>query len=76
VRVQVLMAASTKIRVFGDISPLSLIEVDRHFRDASSSIIRASKMIALMLKAVNTSEKSVNFYKNARGSTSRTVIFS
>jgi hypothetical protein len=45
-----------KMTVFWDIAPYILIEIDRRFRGA----------FCLMMEAVNTSEKSVNFYETTR----------
>jgi hypothetical protein len=44
-----------KFRHFWDVAPCSRVEVDRRFRGASASIIRA------VMEAVRTSETSVNF---------------
>jgi hypothetical protein len=45
--------------------PCSLVEVDRHFRDAYCLHYQGDEalIIALMMEAVHTSETSINFYK-------------
>jgi hypothetical protein len=50
-----------KMTAFWDIAPCSLVEVDRCFKVLTASII-----IAMMMKAVSTSEMLVNFYETTR----------
>jgi hypothetical protein len=57
-----------KMTVFWDIVPCSLVETDRRFGVLTASIISVMSLIVLMMAAVSTSEKSVNFYKTARRS--------
>jgi hypothetical protein len=57
---QVLTAASMTFIFFWDVSPCSLVKVDRRFRGAYCSII------TLMMEAVRTSETSVNFNVTTR----------
>jgi hypothetical protein len=47
------MAARTKMKVFWDDAPCSLVDINRSFRAT----------IALMMEAVSISETSVNFYQ-------------
>jgi hypothetical protein len=58
-RFQVLTAASMKFRVFWDVVPCSLVEVDRSFWGTCF-------IIALMIEAVHTSETSVNLNVTTR----------
>jgi hypothetical protein len=57
-RFQIITAASMKMTVFWDIAACSLVEIDRRFR--------GDFCLGLMMDAVSTSEKSVNFYETAR----------
>jgi hypothetical protein len=60
------MAASTKMAVFWDIAPRSLVEVYRRFRDACCLHLTKPDLIYLMMEAASTSEMSVNFYQTTR----------
>jgi hypothetical protein len=53
-----------------DVVPCSLIEVDRRFRGAISIMRAMNILIALMMKAVYTSETSVYLYETTRRYTS------
>jgi hypothetical protein len=57
-RFQYLTATSMKIISFWDVASCSLVEIGRGFRGAYCLRHRS----ALMIKAVSTSETSVNFY--------------
>jgi hypothetical protein len=50
-----------KFKVFWDVLPCSQIDVDRRFRGAYC-LHHQGDLIALMMKAVRTSEMSVNIY--------------
>jgi hypothetical protein len=54
---QRLFKGTLKMAVFWDVAPCSVVEIDRRFRRG---------LIALMMKAVSTSETSVNFYQRIR----------
>jgi hypothetical protein len=52
-------SASLKMTVFWDVVPRSLVKIDRHFKGAK--VLTAS-----IMRAISTSEMSVNFYQTAR----------
>jgi hypothetical protein len=51
------MATSKKMTVFWNVSPCSLVDIDRRFRGLTASIIKA------MTEAVRTSETSASIYQ-------------
>jgi hypothetical protein len=53
---QILKAASTKIAVFWDVAPCSLVDY----------LVEDESLIALMMEAVRTSETLVNFYQTTQ----------
>jgi hypothetical protein len=58
-----------KLRIFWDVLPCSLLNVDRRFRGSAASIIRAmnaASIITLMMKAARTSETSVDIQLRTR----------
>jgi hypothetical protein len=59
------MAASTKLTVFWDAAPCSLIEIDRRFR-GTCSLHHQRDDEGLEMEAISTSETSVNFSETAR----------
>jgi hypothetical protein len=74
VRFQVLKASSMKMVVFWDVTPCSLVDVNRRFRgayclqhpdDGDSKFMRAM-IITLIMEVGSTSETSVNFYHTTR----------
>jgi hypothetical protein len=66
VRFQVLTAASMEFRFSWDVALCTHFEVDRHFRGAYCLCHQVDSIIALMMKAVHTSETSVNFNVTTR----------
>jgi hypothetical protein len=58
-RIQILMAASTKIAVFYTVMPCSLVEVYQCFRDTYCLHYQC----ALMMETASTYEILVNFYQ-------------
>jgi hypothetical protein len=60
VRFQVLMAANMKMTDFWDVAPCSLVEICRRFRGPYYFFI------ALNIKAIRTSETSVNLHQTTR----------
>jgi hypothetical protein len=61
VRFHAVTVTSMKFRVFWDVAPCSHIEVDRRFRGSFCLRHQGIHAITLMMKAVRTSETSVNF---------------
>jgi hypothetical protein len=57
-----------KMVVFWVVAPSSVVEVCDVLEVLAVSIIRAMTLIALMMEAASTSEKSVNFYQITRRS--------
>jgi hypothetical protein len=57
---EVLTEVSTKMAVFWDVAPCSLVEIYQRFRG------HRSRAIALMMEAASTSETLVNFYQTTR----------
>jgi hypothetical protein len=60
----------SKIALFWDVAPCSVVEIDRRFRDAYCLYhhrhVDPSTIKAMMMEAESTSETSVSFYQTTR----------